>query len=114
MQCPADQTTRSRPGCFGFRASKPSAPLASRVSTCSVFDDDPPGWPDWAPSTAANTSPRTTRHSFAIFSSSISGSGSSGRPAQVEVGASFGPVLKALGLAGGQRLAPLVPEGYSG
>ena len=61
------------PACFGLQASKPRTPLASSVTSFSVLEDEPPGCPDLAPSTAANVRPRTTRQSSAIFSSSISG-----------------------------------------
>ena len=90
------------------RRRKPSAPEASSVTTCSALDDDPPGWPDCAPSTAANSSPRTTRHRLAMRASSISGSGFQRQAAQVEVGASLGVILEAVGFGGAQGGACLL------
>ena len=44
-------------GMLGIPASNFSAPLSSSVITCSAFDDDPPGCPDCAASTAVNAIP---------------------------------------------------------
>ena len=53
---------------------------SSSVSTCSALEEEPPGWPDWAASTAAKHRPRTTRQRLAMRGSSISGIAVEGRP----------------------------------
>ena len=73
------------------------------MSTCSAFEDEPPGWPDSAPSTIANASPRTMRHSLAIASLVDFPQRFQRQAPEVEVSSSFGPVLKAFRFADGQR-----------